>query len=73
MELNINDEKFVIHKLDAESNKIFTERIEFIKKVYQNTKDFKEAINLSKIWINFKYNECRYQPAVFGKLKKYLD
>ena len=72
MELNIDNQKFNIIKLDGESDKIFQERLEFIKKVYQDKKDFKEAVNLSKIWLNFKYNQCRYQQEVFIKLKKYL-
>lgn len=72
MELNIDNQKFNIIKLDGESEKIFQERLEFIKKVYQDKKDFKEAVNLSKIWLNFKYNQCRYQQEVFIKLKKYL-
>lgn len=72
MELNIDNQKFNIIKLDGESEKIFQERLEFIKKVYQDKKDFKEAVNLSKIWLNFTYNQCRYQQEVFTKLKKYL-
>lgn len=73
MELQIESNKFTIIKLDGESDKIFNERIEFIKKVYQDQKDFKEAVNLSKIWLNFKYNGCRYQHEVFKKLKKYIE
>lgn len=73
MELSIDNSKITVDKLDGESNKIFNERIEFIKKVYQDNKNLKEAINLSKIWINFKYNECRYSPQVFSKLKPYLN
>ena len=72
MELNIDSNKITIDKLDGESNKLFNERIEFVKKVYQDNKNFKEAINLSKIWINFKYNECRYSHQVYNKLKPYL-
>ena len=73
MELNIDNNKFTIDRLDGESNKVFNERLEFVKKVYQDTKNSKEAINLSKIWVNFKYNQCRYSPQVYGKLKKNLN
>ena len=73
MELSIDSNKITIDRLDGESNKIFNERIEFIKKVYQDNKNIKEAINLSKIWVNFKYNQCRYTPQVYGKLKPYLS
>ena len=72
MEINIDDNKIFVDRFDNESNKVFDERIDFIKKVYQNTKNSKEAINLSKIWVNYKYNGCRYQPSVFQKIKKYL-
>ena len=73
MELSLNNEKLVIDKFDGESQKIFDERIEFIKTVYNDTKNFKEAINMSKIWVNFKYNNCRYAPEIFMKLKKYIN
>ena len=73
MELNIDNNKFTIDRLYGESNKVFNERLEFVKEVYQDTKNSKEAINLSKIWVNFKYNQCRYSPQVYGKLKKYLN
>ena len=72
MELIINDQKFYVDKLDSESDKMFTERIEFIKEVYNDTKNIKDSINLSKIWLNFMYNDCRYQHDVYSKLKKYI-
>ena len=72
MELCINNTKFTVSRFDNESNKVFNERVEFIKKVFNDTKNIKEAINLSKIWLNYTYNKCRYQPNIFYKLKKYL-
>jgi len=62
-----------IEKLVGESNKVYNERMEFIEKVNSDIKDMKEAIRLSKIWVNFKYNNCRYTPEVFSKIKPYLD
>jgi|TARA_A100001015_G_C14666315_1_gene585073 TATA-box binding protein (TBP) (component of TFIID and TFIIIB) len=74
MELNINSSKeFTVEKMDSESEKIYQERLDFIKLVYKDNKNFKESVNLSKVWMNFKFNNCRYQPEVFYKLKKYLN
>lgn len=73
MELNINNENFIVDKFDDESDKIYNERIDFVKKVYNDTKNFKEAINLSKIWLNFIYRDCRYNPEVYKKLNKYIN
>ena len=61
-----------IPKLDSESDKVYQERLEFIKKVVDDKVELKEAIRLSKIWVNFIYNNCRYSPEVFGTLKRYL-
>tara|TARA_B100001093_G_scaffold518590_1_gene603986 strand:- start:4917 stop:5126 length:210 start_codon:yes stop_codon:yes gene_type:complete len=66
------DEKS-LERMDGESDKIFNGRVEFIKSVLSDNKELKEALNLSKIWMNYKYNNCRYQPEVFNKIKKYLS
>ena len=73
MEININGDKFFVYRFDNESDKVFNERLDFIKKVYNDNKKSKEAINLSKIWLNYKYNNCKYQPSVYYKIKKYLE
>ena len=73
MELCIEDTKFFVYRFENESDKVFNERLEFIKKVYMDTKNSKIAINLSKIWLNYTYNDCRYQSSVYGKIKKYLN
>lgn len=61
-----------IERSPDESNKLFNDRIKFIEKVYSNTNDLKESIRLSKIYINYKYKDCRYSPDVFLKIKPYL-
>tara|TARA_Y100000589_G_C26741956_1_gene462078 strand:- start:40 stop:255 length:216 start_codon:yes stop_codon:yes gene_type:complete len=70
MENSMNETQ--IEKIEGESNKVYQERLEFIKKVNSDISDMKEAIRLSKIWVNFKYNNCRYTPEVFSKIKPYL-
>ena len=62
-----------IERTTDESNKIFDERIKFIKRVYSNTNDLKESIRLSKIYINYKYKDCKYSSDVFLKIKPYLE
>jgi|TARA_Y100000991_G_scaffold212550_1_gene196857 TATA-box binding protein (TBP) (component of TFIID and TFIIIB) len=62
-----------IERLPDESNKIFDERIKFIEKVYSNTNDLKESIRLSKIYMNYKFKDCKYSPDVFFKIKPYLN
>ena len=69
MENNTNNK---IERFDGESDLVFNERLEFINKVNSKLNNMKEAIRLSKIWVNFKYNNCRYEPAVFYKIKEYL-
>ena len=61
-----------IERTPDESNKIFDDRIKFIERVYSNTNDLKESIRLSKIYINYKYRDCRYSSDVFLKIKPYL-
>ena len=61
-----------IPKLDSESEKVYQERLTFINKVVEDNVDLKEAVRLSKIWLNFKYNNCRYSTDVYYNLKKYL-
>ena len=61
-----------IDKIEGESNKVYQERLEFIKKVNSDINNMKEAIRLSKIWVNFKYKNCRYTSDVFYKIKPYL-
>lgn len=61
-----------IPRLDSESNNVYQERLIFINKVLEDKIELKEAVRLSKIWLNFKYNNCRYSHEVYNNLKKYL-
>jgi TATA-box binding protein (TBP) (component of TFIID and TFIIIB) len=61
-----------IHKLDAESDKIYKERCCIIETINNDIDNLKESIRLSKIWVNFKYNKCRYTPEVYRMIKKYI-
>jgi len=61
-----------IKKLDAESDKIYKERCDIIETINNDIDNLKESIRLSKIWVNFKYNKCRYTPEVYRMIKKYI-
>ena len=61
-----------IERTPDESNKIFDDRIKFIERVYSDTNDLKESIRLSKIYVNYKYRDCKYSSDVFLKIKSYL-
>ena len=60
-------------KEEYETEKIFNERLMFIKKFLNDNPDyFKEAERLSKVYIYIKYYECKYIPELYFKVKKYL-
>ena len=57
-----------IIKFYSESESIFNERINFIKKVEKKKIKFKEALKYSKIWSNIKFKECKYNKKVYLKV-----
>ena len=57
MEIIYNDKKYTINKYLSESKNYFDKRIEFIKILEKNNIDIKEAIRLSKIWMNIKFKK----------------
>ena len=61
-----------IERSPDESDKIFNDRIEFIKRINIDLNDLKESIRLSKVYINYKYKDCKYISELFLKIKPYL-
>jgi hypothetical protein len=61
-----------IVKFFSESNEIFNDRIELLKKLEKEKIPWKDALKLSKIYINTKYKKCRYCPILYHSIKKYL-
>lgn len=61
-----------IKKLDTETQSIYEKRLEFIEKINLKIDNLDEAIKLSKIWFNVKYNNCYYDVSLFNKIKNYL-
>ena len=72
MKIKLQDKDYHINKTDGESDKIFLKRIEFLKKVFDDTSDINYSISLSKIWLYYTFKKCKYSPEVFYKIKKYL-
>ena len=60
-----------IKKFYSESNYIFNERLNFIKKMEKDNIEFKLANKYSKIWNNIKFKKCKYQKAIYIFIKKY--
>ena len=69
--MEVTNDKLV-DRFESESDKIYQERLEFIKNVCKDKNDMKEAIRLSKIWMNFKFKGCRYSSEVYQKIKPYM-
>lgn len=69
--ININNIDYQIDKLDTESNLLFYDRINFIKRYFLKTQDIKESIRLSKIYTSYKYLNCKYPYEVFKKIKDF--
>jgi hypothetical protein len=64
-----NNESFV--QYNYESNKRFNQRIKFIKILENNNIKWKDALKLSKIWYNIKFNGCKYMPTLYNQYLKY--
>ena len=61
-----------IKKLDTETPSIYEKRLEIIEKINFEIDNLEEAIKLSNIWYNVKYNKCYYDVSLFNKIKSYL-
>jgi len=56
----------------SESDEIFTDRIEVLKKMEDEKIPWKDALKLSKVYINAKYKKCKYIPQLYYSIKKYI-
>jgi hypothetical protein len=66
--LNNNE---IIIKFNYESNKRFNQRLTFIKILEKNNFKWKDALKLSKVWYNIKFNSCKYQSELYNQYLKY--
>jgi len=55
----------------SESNKQFSNRLTYIKKLEKNNINIKEAVRLSKIWYSIKYKNCTYTNDIYNYVMNY--
>ena len=63
-ELNYNNDKIFITKYLSESNKIFNQRLLFIKKLEKNNINITEIEKLSLLWHYIKFKNCKYSKEI---------
>ena len=68
-EITYLGKKNKLRKFLSESEYVFNQRLEFIKKVEGKKVDFKLADKYSKIWSNIKFKKCRYQKKIYLLIK----
>jgi len=61
-----------IVKFFTESDEIFNLRLELLKKLELEKIPYKDALKLTKIYINVKYKKCKYNPQLYHSIKKYI-
>jgi hypothetical protein len=67
----LNNNESII-KFLSESDEIFNDRIELLKKLEKEKIPYKDALKLTKIYINVKYKKCKYNPTLYHSIKKYI-
>lgn len=68
--IKYNGENKKIKKFISESEFIFNEKLNFIKKLEDKNIDFKHVEKYSKIWVNIKFKKCKYNKKIYIFLKK---
>ncbi len=66
------DKDEIITQFFSESEEVFNDRLEFLKKLEEEKIPWKDALKLSKIYMNVKYKKCKYTPQLYYSIKKYL-
>ena len=72
--ININylDKDEIVTKFFSESDEIFNDRLDVLKKLEEKKTPFKDALKLTKIYINVKYKKCRYDYLLYNAIKHYI-
>ena len=78
MNIEYKSKTYKLYRDLSESEKLFNERIKFIKmidsnKSLSNNINWKTAVKYSKIHINITYLECKYPKYIYLKVKKLTD
>ena len=69
--VSIAEKEYNILKFDSESDVIFNDRIEFIKKIISKY-GIKDAIKLSKVYANIKYKKCKYDKKTYSLIYDFI-
>lgn len=59
------NQEHTILKYISESNNIFTQRLNFIKKAENKNIPWNQALKLSLVWYNINFNKCRYNKELY--------
>jgi hypothetical protein len=60
-----------IIKFTVESPSVFNKRIELIRLMESDKISWKEALKISKIWYNIKFNNAKYNSELYNKYLHY--
>jgi len=60
-----------IHRFEDESNTVYNYRLNYIRSQYE-TEELKILEKNSKILANMKFKNCKYNPKIYNKLKKFI-
>jgi hypothetical protein len=66
------DKNESIVKFFNESDEVFNSRIELLRKLEKEEVPYKDALKLTKIYINVKYKKCKYNPQLYHAIKKFI-
>lgn len=70
MEFVKNGYNVFVEKNINESIDMYHDRGWFIVSQLHSNPNLDEVFVLSKIWINIKYKNCKYNPSIFNKIRK---
>lgn len=65
------DKNEIIVKFLSESDEIFNNRMDLLKKLEIEKIPFKDALKLTKVYTNVKYKNCKYNSQLYNLIKNY--
>ena len=68
MEFKKNGKSIILNKNNYESDEIFLKKGWFLISQPDIIKNYEENLRLSKIWVNNKFKNCKYNKNIMEKL-----
>ena len=68
MEFKKNGKSIILNKNNYESDEIFLKKGWFLISQPDIIKNYEENLRLSKIWVNNKFKNCKYNRNIMEKL-----